>query len=257
MTYIQTIILAIIEGLTEFLPISSTGHLILAQKLLNITPSEFTKSFSIIIQLSAIIAVAILYSKKIVESKKIWKQIFIAFLPTGIIGFTLYRLIKDYLLENVFITVLALLLGGIVLLIIDFLIKPNTGSKTTQDLQNKNLLSIGLFQSFSMVPGVSRSAASIIGGLSNGLSRVEAVEFSFLLAIPTMAAATGYDLLKTNFSYSKDQIILILIGCAFSFLSAMFSVKIFTSFVSKHSLTIFGIYRIILAIIFLVLIKTY
>lgn len=252
MTYIQTIILAIVEGITEFLPVSSTGHLILAQKLFGIIPSEFTKSFSIIIQLSAILAVVILYAKKITGSKTLWKQTFIAFIPTGILGFTLYRLIKDYLLDNVFITVLALLLGGIVLLIVDHLPKLNNGSKTSQDLHTKDLLSIGLFQSLSMIPGVSRSAASIVGGLSNGLSRVEAVEFSFLLAIPTMAAATGYDLLKTGFSYSVDQYILILIGCVFSFISALFSVKIFTSFVAKNNLTIFAVYRILLAIIFLV-----
>lgn len=252
MTYIQTIILAIVEGITEFLPISSTGHLILAQKLLGIIPSEFTKSFSIIIQLSAILAVAILYAKKITGSKTLWKLIFIAFIPTGVLGFTLYRLIKDYLLDNVFITVLALLLGGIILFIVDRLPKLNNGSKTSQDLRTKNLLSIGLFQSLSMIPGVSRSAASIVGGLSSGLSRVEAVEFSFLLAIPTMAAATGYDLLKTGFSYSLNQYILILVGCVFSFISALFSVKIFTSFVAKNNLTIFAVYRILLAIIFLV-----
>ena len=205
MTYIQTIFLAIVEGLTEFLPISSTGHLILTQKLLGVTVTEFTKSFNILIQLSAILAVVCLYWKRIINSRHLWGQLAIAFIPTGVLGFTLYRYVKGFLLDNVFITVLALLIGGILLLIVDRLPKLNLGSKNISKLTPQNLLSIGLFQSLSMVPGVSRSAASIVGGLFSGLSRVEAVEFSFLLAIPTMAAASGYDLLKTGFNFTSQE----------------------------------------------------
>lgn len=256
MTYLQTIILAIIEGLTEFLPISSTGHLILAQKFLGITTTEFTKSFDIIIQLSAILAVIVLYWKKIILSRHLLKQIIIAFIPTGILGFTLYKYIKDYFLEDILITVFALLIGGLILLIIDRLPNLKKGTNKIKDLQTKNLISIGLFQSLSIIPGVSRSAASIVGGLTSKLTRVEAVEFSFLLAIPTMAAASGYDLLKNGFSFTSHEYSLLLIGSVFSFVSAMIAIKAFTSFVGKHNFTVFAIYRIILAGIILWFLNT-
>jgi undecaprenyl-diphosphatase len=255
-TYFQTIILALIEGLTEFLPISSTGHLILAEKLLGITATEFTKSFNIIIQFSAILAIVVLYWKRIAHSRHLWKQLAIAFIPTGILGFTLYKFVKVFLLDNVLVTVLALFAGGIALLIIDRLPKLNHGSKKNTSLSTGNLISIGLFQSLSMIPGVSRSAASITGGLFSGLSRVEAVEFSFLLAIPTMVAASGYDLLKTGFSFTGNQYLLIGIGSLFSFLSALLAVKAFTSFVGKHNFTIFAVYRILLATIIWLVLKS-
>lgn len=253
MTYLQVIILSIIEGLTEFLPISSTGHLILTQKLLGINVTEFTKSFNILIQLSAILAVVVLYRETILRSRLVWKQIIIAFIPTGILGFTLYKYVKGFLLDNVSVTVLALFVGGIVLLIVDRLPKLKQGSKNLSNLKTKNLLSLGLFQSLSMIPGVSRSAASIVGGLSSELTRVKAVEFSFLLAIPTMIAASGYDLLKTGFSFTQHQYLLLLIGSLFSFLSASLAIKAFTSFVSKHNFTIFAVYRILLALFLLLL----
>lgn len=252
MNYIQTIILAVIEGLTEFLPISSTGHLILAQNFLKINPTEFTKSFDIIIQLSAIIAVLVLYWKKIINSKYLWKQLIIAFIPTGILGFTLYKYVKNVLLENINITVFALLIGGLILLIVDRLPKQKIDSKNIKQLKTRSLLSLGLYQSLSMIPGVSRSAATIVGGLFSGLSRVEAVEFSFLLAIPTMFAASGYDLFKTGFAFSSYEYSLLFIGSIFSFLSAIVAVKTFTSFVAKHNFTVFALYRIILAIIILI-----
>lgn len=255
MSYLQAIILAFIEGLTEFLPISSTGHLILTQKILNISVTEFTKSFNIIIQLSAILAVVFLYWKRILASKRLWGQLAIAFIPTGILGFTLYKLVKGFLLDNVLITALALLIGGIILLIVDRLPKLNLGSKNISELKTKDLLSIGLFQALSMIPGVSRSAASIVGGLFSGLSRVEAVEFSFLLAIPTMAAASGYDLLKTGFSFSTNEFALLFVGSVFSFFASMVAVKAFTSFVAKHNFTVFTIYRIVFALVILWFLK--
>ncbi len=255
MSYLQAIILAIIEGLTEFLPISSTGHLILTQKILNISVTEFTKSFNIIIQLSAILAVVFLYWKRILASRHLWSQLAIAFIPTGILGFTLYKIVKGFLLDSILVTALALLIGGLFLLIVDRLPKLNLGSKKISQLGTKNLLSIGLFQSLSMIPGVSRSAASIVGGLFSGLSRVEAVEFSFLLAIPTMAAASGYDLLKTGFSFSSYEFSLLFVGSVFSFFASMLAVKAFTSFVAKHNFTVFAIYRIIFALIILWLLK--
>jgi undecaprenyl-diphosphatase len=255
MTYLQVVILSLIEGLTEFLPISSTGHLIIAQNLLHVPATEFTKSFNIIIQFSAILAIVVLYWKKITHYRHLWKQILIAFLPTGILGFTLYRLIKGYLLDNLWVTIIALFFGGLALLLIDHISKLNTGSNTSQKLHPKELVSIGLFQSLSMIPGVSRSAASIVGGLVNGLSRVEAVEFSFLLAIPTMTAASGYDLLKTGFSFTANEYLLILFGSLITFISASLAVKAFTSFVSKHNFTVFAIYRLILAIVVWVIFK--
>ncbi|HAI22246.1 TPA: undecaprenyl-diphosphatase [Candidatus Collierbacteria bacterium] len=251
MTNLQTIILAVVEGLTEFLPVSSTGHLILTQKLLGITTTEFTKSFDIFIQLSAILAVVVLYWKKIIGSRHLWRQLIVAFIPTGVLGLIFYKYVKGFLLDNVFVTVLALLIGGFILLIIDRLPKLALGSKKISELNSRSLLSVGLFQSLSMIPGVSRSAASIIGGLFSSLSRVEAVEFSFLLAIPTMIAASGYDLLKTGFSFTSREFFLLALGSLFSFLASILAVRSFTSFVAKHNFTVFAIYRIVFAFIVL------
>lgn len=256
MTLIQAVVLAFVEGFTEFLPISSTGHLILAQKFLNISVTEFSKSFNIIIQLSAILAVVVLYWKRILSSRRLWGQLAVAFIPTGILGFTLYKYVKGFLLDNVLVTAMALFLGGVVLLIVDRLPKLNQGNKEISKLNYKNLISIGLFQSLSMIPGVSRSAASIVGGLFSNLSRVQAVEFSFLLAIPTMAAATGYDLLKTGFSFTSQEYLVLGVGSLFSFIASMIAVKAFTSFVAKNNFTVFAIYRILLAIIILWLLKS-
>ncbi len=245
----QVIILSLLEGLTEFLPISSTGHLILAQKYLAIPSTEFSKSFDIIIQLAAIFAVIWHYRNKLLSSKGLWGKIVLSFLPTAILGFTLYKFIKGFLLENIFITTLSLFLGGIVLLFIDQLPKFRQGKKSATDLSLRQLLQLGLFQAVSMIPGVSRSGASIVGGLFSGLSRINAVEFSFLLAIPTMLAAGSYDLLKSGLHFSQSEYILLSIGCFFAFLSALFSIKTFISFVSKHNFKAFAIYRIILAIL--------
>lgn len=255
MSYFQAILLAIVEGLTEFLPISSTGHLIIAQRLLGVTTTEFTKSFDIVIQFAAILAVVVLFWKKILHSRTIWKQTILAFIPTGILGFTLYRVVKDILLDNPNIIITALIIGGLILLIVDRIPKLQKGKHDLSSLSIPNLLSIGLFQSLSMIPGVSRSAASIIGGLFSGLSRTEAVEFSFLLAIPTMAAASGYDLLKTGFSFSPQEFLLLGTGCLFSFLSSLFAVRIFTNFVARHNFTVFAIYRIVFALILLAFLR--
>jgi undecaprenyl-diphosphatase len=248
MTIFQVIILSIIEGLTEFLPISSTGHLILAQKYLGIPSTEFSKSFDIIIQLSAILAVTWFYRKKLLNSKNLWKKIIFSFLPTGILGFTLYPFVKGFLLDSVLITTISLFLGGLILLIVDRLPKLNHGKNSIKDLSFRELLTIGLFQSISMVPGVSRSAASIVGGLFSGLSRVNAVEFSFFLAIPTMLAASGYDLLKSGLHFTPSEYVLLGIGCLVTFISALISIKTFIRFVAQHNFTSFAIYRIILAL---------
>jgi len=246
-TIFQAIILSVIEGLTEFLPISSTGHLILAQKYLSITTSEFTKSFDIIIQFAAILAVVWIFRHRLFKSSKIWKPAIIAFIPTGIIGFTLYKLIRNILLGNPLIVVYSLFFGGLILLLVDRISKLNHGLKTQNDLSTPQLLGIGLFQSLSIIPGVSRSAAAIVGGLSFGLTRAQAVEFSFFMAIPTMLAASGYDLLKSGMGFSPEEYLLLALGCLISFLSALVAVRLFIDYVKKHDFTLFAVYRILLS----------
>lgn len=249
MSLFQAILLAILEGLTEFLPISSTGHLILAQKYLSISPSDFSKSFDIIIQFAAILAVVWYFRAKLFSSVKIWTYSFLAFIPTGLIGFLLYKTLRNLLLENPLITAYSLLLGGLALLFVDRLKKLNSGQKKFLELSPANLFGIGIIQAISIVPGVSRSAASIVGGLLAGLSRTQAVEFSFFLAIPTMFAATGYDLLRSGLNFSFEEYVILLIGCLFSFVSSLFAVKFFLDFVKNHDFTLFAIYRILLALI--------
>lgn len=250
MDVLHAIILSIIEGITEFLPISSTGHMILAAKLLNIPQTEFAKSFEIIIQLGAILAVAIIYLQTLLSNKKLWAPLLIAFLPTAIIGFTLYPLIKHVLLDNVLITTSALFLGGIVLILFEKY-HTNVAHTTLSTLTPKGAFIIGLFQSVSIIPGVSRAAATIIGGMMNGLSRKDAVEFSFLLALPTMAAATGLDVLK-----NRDVILhggnmgILLFGSAIAFITAWITVKTFLTYVKTHDFSSFGVYRIVLSILF-------
>ncbi|HEX9007827.1 MAG TPA: undecaprenyl-diphosphate phosphatase [Patescibacteria group bacterium] len=251
MNIIQAIILSVIEGLTEFLPISSTGHLILAEHFLNIPSTEFVKSFDIIIQLGAILAVVWLYWKKLLISRNLWKQIIIAFIPTGVLGLIFYSPIKHYLLDNIYVTIVSLFIGGIALLVIDRKFKEKNAITTSEKIGTKKLITIGLFQSISMIPGISRSAATIVGGLFTGLSRQEAVEFSFLLAIPTMTAATGLDLIKTGHSFSPNEIVILSIGFVVTFFSALIAVKAFTQYVANHNFKYFAIYRIILALVVL------
>jgi undecaprenyl-diphosphatase len=251
MDYLQAIILSIVEGLTEFLPISSTGHMVLVSKLLNITQSDFVKSFEIIIQLGAIFAIIFLYWATISKNIKIWKKIITAFIPTAIIGFLLYKIIKSFLLGNSLVTLLALLIGGVLIIIFEKIHKENDlHAENIEKISYKNAFLIGLFQSVSVIPGVSRSAATIIPALLLGTKRKTAVEFSFLLAIPTMLAATGLDLIKSNFSFTAFEYSILLTGFVGSFLVAILAVKFFLTFIRKHTLIPFGVYRIILAIIF-------
>lgn len=245
MTYFQSIILSIVEGLTEFLPVSSTGHLILVSKFLGAGQSEFLKSFEIIIQLGAILAVIVLYRNSFLRSYMAWKRILVAFLPTGIIGFLLYKFIKDFLLGNAIITVFALVIGGILLILIEYLLK-NKKIKTREieNISYKNSFLIGVFQSISIIPGVSRAASSIIGGLILGLDRETAVLFSFLLAVPTIFAATAYEFTKSSITFSPYEYSLLAVGFICSFIVAILSIKFLMSFVKKHTFIPFGIYRI-------------
>jgi undecaprenyl-diphosphatase len=251
MNYLQAIILSIVEGLTEFLPISSTGHMVLASKLLNIMQLDFVKSFEIIIQLGSIFAIIFLYWSTISRNIRIWKKIITAFIPTAIIGFLLYKIIKSFLLGNPLITLLALLIGGLLIVFFEIVHKENNSQNDNiEKISYKNAFLIGLFQSISVIPGVSRSAATIIPALLLGTKRKVAVEFSFLLAIPTMFAATGLDLIKSSFSFTPYEYSILLIGFVGSFLVAILAVKFFLNFIKKHTLIPFGVYRIILAIIF-------
>ena len=245
MGILQTLILSIVEGVTEFLPISSTGHQILAASLMRVTETDFVKSFVIAIQLGAIAAVAWLYKKEIVSNRALWPKVLVAFIPTAILGLIFYKIIKVYLLGNLPITLLALAIGGLILIVFERIVK--IGYTKIEDMNLVQAFVVGLAQSVSMIPGVSRAAASIVGGMVQGLSREEAVKFSFLLAIPTMAAATGLDAIKTGWKFDTPELVLMGFGFVIAFTTAMLTVKWLVEFVRSHSFVGFGIYRILLA----------
>ena len=251
MDILQALILSLVEGISEFLPISSTGHLVLASEVLKIPQSEFVKSFEIIIQLGAILSVVFLYGKELLVNLEVLKRVLIAFIPTALVGLTLYKLIKEILLGNSLVTILALFLGGVLLILLEkiYTEKPSH-LDSIEKLTFKNAFLIGLIQSISIIPGVSRAAATIMGGMFLGLKRVVATEFSFLLAIPTMFAATGLDLIKNYQVLLDSDLIILAVGFIGSFATALFTVKFLIKYVSGHSFIAFGIYRIILSLIF-------
>lgn len=260
MSFINAIILGVVEGLSEFLPVSSTGHLILASKLLLIAQTDFVKSFEIFIQSGAILAVLTIYWKELATKSSVLKKVFVAFLPTAAVGLLLYKFIKVYLLGNTQVTLCALFLGGIALILVELYLKKKNNHlpqaknhMLIESLSYRNAALIGFVQSISIVPGVSRSAASIIGGMLCGMDRKSAVEFSFLLAIPTLLAATGLDLIKTNFSFNTNEWILLAVGFVSSFVVALLTIKWLLSYVQKYTFIPFGIYRIIIAIFLAVL----
>lgn len=255
MNIVHVIILSVIEGVSEFLPISSTGHLVLTAKVLGIVQSEFVKSFMIFIQLGAICAIVVLYRNTFFTRKHMLIKICTAFVPTAIVGFVLYPLVKNILLGNEFITLTALFLGGIAFILLEKQIglRESSGKKISS-LTNTSAILIGLLQSISMIPGVSRSAATIFGGMLVGLDRQSAVEFSFLLAVPTMVAAIGLDLLKSQVSFDTQQWTLLIIGFCLSFLCALVTVRFLLSFIKTHTFIPFGIYRIFLAIMYFIFI---
>ena len=256
MDILHALLLSIVEGITEFLPVSSTGHLILASQLLGIEQTEFVKTFEIVIQLGAIGAVALLYWRRFFQSRKVWFNVIAAFLPTAVIGLVLYKFIKHFLLGNSLVTVIALLVGGILLIILEKVHQEKESHVAkVDDLTLKQSFLIGVIQSLSVVPGVSRSAASILGGLFLGAKRAAAVEFSFLIAIPTMLAASGLDLVKTRFEYTADQYTVLLIGFVGSFVVALFVVRWFLKYIQKYTFIPFGVYRIVIAVLFLLFVR--
>jgi undecaprenyl-diphosphatase len=251
MGYLQAVVLAIVEGITEFLPVSSTGHLILASKLLDVGQTELVKSFEIVIQLGAILAVVVLYWQTMVKNWEIWKRVLIAFVPSGIVGFLVYKLVKTYLIGNVGIVVMALFWGGIVMLIVEEVVKhKERQKKSLEKLRFSEAVVIGLGQAVAMIPGVSRAMATIFGGLGVGLTRKSAVEFSFLLAVPTMAAAAGWDLIKTGLVFGSGDWQILAVGFVGAFASALVAIRFLVGLVQKHSFRVFACYRIGLAIVF-------
>ena len=257
MTTIESIIIAIVEGLTEFLPISSTGHMIIAEKLLAIPSTEFTKVFTVAIQLGAILAVVVLYWKKFFDFKngQLYLKLIAGVIPALVFGWLFSKKI-DLLLESALTVAISLLLGGIVLLFIEKLLKdPSIHSEKEVGFKQAGI--IGLWQCIAMIPGVSRSAASIIGGMQQKLTRNAAAEFSFFLAVPTMLAATGYKLLKffkESGGFSAKEIQLLVIGNVVAFIVAVLAIKLFIGFLKKYGFRIWGVYRIIVGVIMLVLI---
>lgn len=249
MTILHAIILGIIEGLTEFLPISSTGHLILFSNLLNINQTDFLKSFEVIIQLGSILAVVILYTKRILQNKSLFLNLIYAFVPTAIIGLLFYKQIK-IVLGNSIIVPITLIIGGIIILLVEKFIE-NKQKNQNKNIGKKESFILGIIQTLAFVPGVSRSGAIIIGGLMRNISRREVVEFSFMLAIPTMLAATGLDLIKNGFSFTSNEWSLLAVGFITAFIVAFIAIKSFLKFITTHSFKSFGWYRIIVGIIFL------
>lgn len=252
MTVLEALVLGIIEGITEFLPVSSTAHLILAGRLLDHGDSEFAKSFDIIIQLGAILSVVVLYWSKFWNWQVI-KKLVVAFAPTGVIGLTVYRVLKEHLYENVTAILLALVLGGIGLIVFDRKQRPSREEIDFSEITYRRALLIGLFQAIAIVPGVSRSAATIVGGSLIGISKRTIVEFSFMLAVPTMLAATVYDLYKSQDALSGNYGVLG-IGFVVSFVTAIIAIKSFLAFIKKRSFAAFGWYRIALAIAYFVVV---
>lgn len=252
MSLLQAIIIAIIEGITEFLPISSTGHMIIAQKLLGVPDDPFVKAFIVNIQFGAILSVVLLYWKRFFQSLDFYFKLFVAFIPAAIFGL-LFNDAIEALLESVQVVAITLLLGGIVLLFIDKWLHP----KNEVIITFPKALVIGLFQCISMVPGVSRSAATIIGGMTQGLTRKQAAEFSFFLAVPTMFGASVLKLYKgikdTPEIFSGENLKILLIGNVVAFIVAMIAIKFFISFLTKNGFRVFGWYRIALGGILLAL----
>lgn len=252
MNILQSIIIGLVEGLTEFLPISSTAHMDFARQLMNIAQSDFIKSFEIIIQLGAILAVLIFFWQSIFKNLSLsFKKLSIAFLPTAIIGFGIYKIVKTYFLGNTWLMLSMLFLGGVIIILFEKnkKIVESTTTNSLETITYKQAFVIGCAQSLSMVPGVSRSAATIISGLAMNIPRAAIVEFSFLLAIPTMLAAGGYDLYKEGLNFNSSELTVLLVGFVVSFITAWAVIKWLLSYIRKHNFEVFGWYRLIASLL--------
>ncbi|MBK9636421.1 MAG: undecaprenyl-diphosphate phosphatase [Bacteroidetes bacterium] len=254
MTVVEAIILAIIEGITEFLPVSSTGHMIIASSLMGIASDPFTKTFTVAIQFGAILSVVALYYKRFLQSINFYKKLWIAFMPAAILGFLMDDII-DMLLSNVLVVAFTLLAGGVVFVFIDSWVKGGEGDGA-KNVTYSRAFKIGMFQCIAMIPGISRSAATIIGGMVAKLDRKTAAEFSFFLAVPTMFAATIYKVFKfakTGVGVSPEQVNLLLIGNVVGFIVAAIAIKSFIAFLTKYGFLYFGYYRIFVGVLIIIL----
>lgn len=246
MDILQAIILAIIEGITEYLPVSSTGHMIIASSFFGIAQEDFTKLFTIVIQLGTILSVVVLYFKRFFQSIDFYFKLLVAFIPAVVLGLLLSDVI-DSLLENPLTVAISLVIGGLILLKVDDWF----GNSENTEISYLTALKIGLFQCLAMIPGVSRSGASIVGGMTQKLSRTAAAEFSFFLAVPTMLGATlkkSYDYYQAGFTLTSEQVNLLIIGNVVGFLVALLAIKTFIGYLSKNGFKMFGYYRIVVGI---------
>ncbi len=251
MDILSAAILGVVEGITEFLPISSTGHLILASRLLGLEQTEFLKSFEIAIQLGAILSVIALYGRRFLLNRAILLRLAAAFVPTAVIGLVLYKLIKHFFLGNQYVVLWALFAGGILLILFEKWHKEESGAMDQlEKIPIGKAVAIGAFQSLAVIPGVSRAAATIIGGLLLGLTRRTIVEFSFLLAMPTMLAATVLDLLKSGGGFSGGQYGYLAVGFSTSFVVAIAGIKFLLAFIKNNNFVAFGVYRIVVSVFF-------
>ena len=254
MSLFEAIIIAIVEGITEYLPVSSTGHMIITSTVLGIHKDEFTKLFEVAIQLGAILAVVVLYWKKFVDFSK-WQfylKLIIAVIPALVLG-KFFSDAIDQMLESPTTVAISLLVGGIILLFIDKVFVRHDIEKE-EEITYKRAFIIGIWQCLAMIPGVSRSASSIIGGMQQKLTRKLAAEFSFYLAVPTMCAATGYKLLQGYKTFTAEHVYLLIVGNVVAFVVAILAIKFFIGFLQKHGFRLFGWYRIIAGIALLILI---
>jgi len=251
MDIFQAIIIGIIEGFTEFLPISSTGHMIVASKFLGLPQDDVIKAYEVIIQFSTIMAVMIIYKDKIhIKHIELWKKLFVAFLPLAIIGFIFKDIIKA--LFSIEVVAIMFIVGGVVFLVVEYFYKEeNTTTTSVEDVTYKQSLIIGIAQIFSLIAGTSRAGATIIGGMLIGLDRKTSAQFSFLLAILVMGAVSGYDLLKHYKEFADVNWIPFAIGFVVSFVVAYITIKLFLAFIQKFSFVVFGIYRIVFGIVLL------
>lgn len=251
MDILEAIILAIIEGITEYLPVSSTGHMIITSSFFGIAQEDFTKLFTIVIQLGTILSVVVLYFKRFFQSIDFYYKLLVAFIPAVVLGLLLSDVI-DALLESPLVVAISLVIGGFILLKVDDWF----GNSENTDISYATAFKIGLFQCLAMIPGVSRSGASIVGGMTQKLSRTAAAEFSFFLALPTMFGATlkkSYDYYDAGFTLTSEQINLLIIGNVVGFIVALFAIKTFIGYLSKHGFKIFGYYRIVVGIAIIVI----
>lgn len=251
MTFLHALVFGIVEGISEFLPISSTAHLILTGEVMRLPQTEFLKTFEVAIQLGAILSVVVLYWRSFIQSWDVLLRIAAAFVPTMVVGFALHEVIKNVFFESTSLILWSLFLGGVFLIIFERFHREKADAKEAiESVTYKQAVVIGLFQSIAVIPGVSRAAATIVGGLLLGLKRRTIVDFSFLLAVPTMLAATALDLVKEGSSFSSADYGLLAVGFVTSFVVALLAITWLLRFIKGHSFTAFGIYRIIIAILF-------